>query len=441
MSNESPARILYDEEGNRVGVATNPIQVTGAVQVHAVGITGPVRVDQVGGTGPFRVDSVGVTGPVSQPTAQALQAQVQGLGAAGSPSGGVVSVQGVSGARPVPVSGTVAVSDFPSVGVNGVTGPVFSTQIAGVDSTGSLQPFRTYDLDLGVTGVNHIPGVHLRISATGGSVEAKGQRTKAQSIPVTFATDQDAVAIYLAAPFGSRTGIVTSSVTLGGGSAGTLNRVYLTAYTEQTSNATRSVASSSANDTSAGTGARKVRITYYNSSLTGPFTTDVTLNGTTAVATSVSDICFVESVIVLESGSGKFNAGVITLYVNSTGGGGAIGAIGFGGIVTGVGDNRTFWGHHYVADGFTATLATFVASAESGGSGTNATFFFRVNNPLSSVSPEVIVSDLLLVTGSIVRVLSYPVTVVGPAKVITYGVPAVNNVKLNASIDFSEVMT
>jgi len=66
-----------------------------------------------------------------------------------------------------------------------------------------------------------------------------------------------------------------------------------TAYTEPTSGAQRSFKSSSVNDAAAGTGARKVKVTYYNlvtntdgsQTITGPFNETVALNGTTAVAT------------------------------------------------------------------------------------------------------------------------------------------------------------
>ena len=48
--------------------------------------------------------------------------------------------------------------------------------------------------------------------------------------------------------------------------------VQRTTYTEQTANSQMSIASSSANDTSAGTGARTVEITYLTSTGTGPLT-------------------------------------------------------------------------------------------------------------------------------------------------------------------------
>ncbi len=276
---------------------------------------------------------------------------------------------------------------------------------------------------------------------TESGVEAKGQKTKAESIPVTLPTDQDAIPIYVGAPAQSRTGLVTSSISLGGGTADDESPVSLTPYNEQTTNAIRSVASASANDAAAGTGARTIRITYYDDALAGPFTTDVIMNGTTFVALTPTDVCFIEDMEVLTVGSLGWNDDEITLYVNNTGGGGVIGTIGVDNIVSGRGDNRTFWGHHYVSNDYTATLATFVTSADSGGSATSAEFYFKVRDPTNPESPDVIRSDLLLATGVIVRTLAFPINVVGPAVVKVFAVPAVHNVHLNASLDYSEVVT
>jgi hypothetical protein len=275
----------------------------------------------------------------------------------------------------------------------------------------------------------------------GSTAPTVGQKTKASSVPVTFASDQDAIAIFVGAPANSERGLVTATTQLGGSTANTLVGVDLTPYIEQTTDAVRSVKSTSANDAAAGTGAREIRITYYDQALAGPFTTDVTMNGTTAVALSVSNVCFVEKMEVISAGSLLANAAAISLYANNLGTGTVIGSIGFGGIVSGLGDNRTFWGRHYIAVDKTATLATFVVSADSGGSGTACEFFFRARNPLVATSPSVIVSDLLLSTGVIVRSLSFPIKVVGPKVIVIAAVPYVNNAHLNASIDFSEVPT
>lgn len=81
------------------------------------------------------------------------------------------------------------------------------------------------------------------------------------------------------------------------------------AYAYPASASVMSVSSSSANDTSAGTGARTVRVTGLNS-LFEPFVETVTLNGQTAVNTTTS-IRRVNGVEVLTAGSGGVNAGDI----------------------------------------------------------------------------------------------------------------------------------
>jgi len=116
-----------------------------------------------------------------------------------------------------------------------------------------------------------------------------------------------------------------------------------TTYTPQGANAQRSVNSTSASDTSAGTGARTVTINYLDASFVYKSTT-VTLNGTTAVATSVSDIAFIESIVVASVGSGGGNAGTIQVWTNNNGTGSIWGSIA-------VSDNQTFWAHHYVPSG------------------------------------------------------------------------------------------
>jgi hypothetical protein len=56
-------------------------------------------------------------------------------------------------------------------------------------------PFtHSFDLDTGA-GTDRIQGVNLRISASGGSIEALGQKTAAASIPVVLASDQGSLTV------------------------------------------------------------------------------------------------------------------------------------------------------------------------------------------------------------------------------------------------------
>jgi hypothetical protein len=61
-------------------------------------------------------------------------AVIVGDGTAGTPAGGVVSVQGVSGGTTIPVSGTVTATS-PSVGTTGSTTPTSATLVGGTDGT------------------------------------------------------------------------------------------------------------------------------------------------------------------------------------------------------------------------------------------------------------------------------------------------------------------
>ena len=80
------------------------------------------------------------TTTVTQATASNLNAAVVGVGTAGTPSGGVLSIQGVSGGTTVPVSGTVTASNA-SIGTIGSTTPTSATTIGGSDGT-NLQTVR-----------------------------------------------------------------------------------------------------------------------------------------------------------------------------------------------------------------------------------------------------------------------------------------------------------
>jgi hypothetical protein len=128
--------------------------------------------------------------------------------------------------------------------------------------------------------------------------------------------------------------------------------VRATGYWEPTVAAQLEVVSSSVNDTAAGTGARTLRITYYDGSCQGPYTTDVVLNGTAAVPTGVTNIRFVESMILLTVGNNGTNVGTLTL--RNLGGGSTIGMLA-------ASEGRTFWGHHYVAAGRIGQITALIA--------------------------------------------------------------------------------
>lgn len=123
--------------------------------------------------------------------------------------------------------------------------------------------------------------------------------------------------------------------------------VRATAYTPQVGNGQRSFVSASINDTNAaGTGARKIRLTYLPLDMSSMKTEIVNLNGVTAVATVATDIALVEKIEVIECGSAGSNQGIISMKDDAAGLGGTMGSIAQN-------DNVTYWAHHYVANGKT----------------------------------------------------------------------------------------
>jgi hypothetical protein len=129
--------------------------------------------------------------------------------------------------------------------------------------------------------------------------------------------------------------------------------VRATAYTPQGTNAQRSIVSTSANDTAAGTGARQVLITYLDAGFV-LHTETVTLNGTTPVNTVGNNIAHIESIQVTQVGSGQVNAGTINLYTGTAGSGTVWASCN-------PGDQGTVWAHHYVPAGVTCYISILSA--------------------------------------------------------------------------------
>jgi len=228
----------------------------------------------------------------------------------------------------------------------------------------------------------------------------------------------------------SESGFVNGSITT---AATTKVAVRKTAYTEQTSNARRSIASANANDTAAGTGARQIQITYYDSNYNGPYYETLTLNGTTGVNTVNTNICFIEQMNVVSVGSGLVNAGIITLYAATAKGGGAIGTIA-------ASDNQTFWCHHYVANNKVCKITSLVV----GSSSTTAPgcICHLVKYYAGVHAPELVVTDFIKAAGSsntVVRGFGSAVTVNGPARILGYTAPETTSSHVTQlSFDFYE---
>ena len=178
-------------------------------------------------------------------------------------------------------------------------------------------------------------------------------------------------------------------------------------YTEQSSEAERSVVATNASDTAAGTGARKVRIKYYNNLLEGPFTVELTMNGTTAVDTGVTDIRFVEEFEVTEVGSNDSNVGNVDLRDSTGGSGSNIARIP-------VGEGRVFFAHHYVAANRFCVVQDIIASISAG---VDAEVIVRVQKSIGTDPMDVQALQRLFAKLNDVRTLPVNLTVKGPARI------------------------
>lgn len=191
--------------------------------------------------------------------------------------------------------------------------------------------------------------------------------------------------------------------------------VIATAYTEQTTNSTMTLVSSSVNDAAAGTGARTVTVTYLDQTMAGPFTTVFTMNGTTAVTASVSNMCFIEKIVVSTVGSTSSNAGILTLRAGAT----TVATI----AAT---SNQTWWAHHYVPAGKTSYISGVNIGNTSSTAGGGGVFILKASTPTVANTPEIQVSDFMGMPGaaaSTTRSYDSPIQVVGPARIRAYVTP------------------
>lgn len=119
-----------------------------------------------------------------------------GAGTAGSPVGGIISIQGVENATPVIISD-------PAEGSVNLTAPNTAIQIAGLDGYDLRVPYikntnpTTDDYGLVVRLVNSSDlGADVNIKGWfGATTPTVGQKTMAASIPITWANDQSALPI------------------------------------------------------------------------------------------------------------------------------------------------------------------------------------------------------------------------------------------------------
>lgn len=399
---DSPVAILHNTGGTEVGTGANPL-----------------RTDPTGSTAQPVTDNGG---------SLTVDGTVTANLAAGSNNIGDVDVVSV----PAPLSTTGGGTEAAALRVTLASD---STGLVSVDDNGASLTTDTPQLPAALVGGRLDANVGSWLGSTTPTV---GQKVRAQSLPVTLASDQPAIPVTFTEA-NARTGVSAGGLLLGGGTAGTQQVVRATAYNEPAAAAQRSIASSSANDSSGGTGARTVVLHYFDGTGAGPFTETLTLNGTTAVNTVASNIRFIEKMEVATVGSGGSNAGTITLYGSTGGTGGTVGTIGVGSLLPGVGDNRTRWAHHYIATDWVGKTAVLVVGIQSGGSGTSGKFYITTRHPLVPDSAEVASNGILLVSGTFTRQLQYPSVSDGVFTLLTaYTIPSVNNADIAVTFDWSE---
>lgn len=279
------------------------------------------------------------------------------------------------------------------------------------------------------------------VDGTNGPVAVKAASTSAvvedPSLVVQISPNQVPIPTTVVPP----TAIAGSAIgRVSGLSANTFNAVRATTYVEQTTQAQRSIVSTSANDSSAGTGARQVRITYYDATCTGPFFETVTLNGLTAVNTVATNICFIERMDVVSVGSVGANVGTLNLYTGTGATGTIFAAIGLGNVAAGVGDNETFYAHHYVSVGYEVQgyyVSVGIVAAAGGGASVNV---IRFRNPTVATSPWMVASDFINAAqgNSASRVYYASIKLPGPLVILGYTTPANNNSTATVSFDYSD---
>lgn len=175
-----------------VGVAVLPTgAATSALQVTGNSVLGSILLDQTNGTqltglvaGTASVGTVGLNAGTNN------IGHVDGQGTAGTPAGGVVSVQGVASGTAIPISGTVTATNAAN-GTPGTTAPTTATQIGGTDGT-NLRALLTDTTGRAIVTSPGIPAA-LGQQAAAASLGVTLSNEDVQDLNVTGAATQTAV--------------------------------------------------------------------------------------------------------------------------------------------------------------------------------------------------------------------------------------------------------
>ena len=179
-------------------VVGGAVTVTGSIaatnpSVGTTGVTAPTSATEIGiivsgdlvgvsSSNPIPV-SVGNFPSTVAVTQSTVPWVIDGQGTAGSPTGGIVSVQGVSGGQPIPISGTITASGT-TTSLQGTSPWVTEDEADVVDGT-TVPPFRVLVVAGKTADVSPIY-TSLPLAAGGGSVEVTD--AAAESSLVTIAT-------------------------------------------------------------------------------------------------------------------------------------------------------------------------------------------------------------------------------------------------------------
>lgn len=192
--------------------------------------------------------------------------------------------------------------------------------------------------------------------------------------------------------------------------------VMQTAFTYTGTNVSAFIASGSANDTLAGTGAQKITITYFKADGSGPFTETDNMQGTTGFFSSAT-MAFVQSVVVSQVGSGGTNAGQI--LVSNLSPLSTMAAIA-------AGDSETYYCHHFIPLGKTGYLTHFSFGSTATSAGQGGRFFLKKQNiPLSSNATLAVLGNTTLVGSSSTDSVDMltPIKIAGPCLLQVFLVP------------------
>jgi hypothetical protein len=402
--------ILLDASGRQLAVgaaasgaavAGNPVLVAGSDGANA-------RTLLTDATGKLIIGTTGATDVTSTGNLNALNVAVQVALAGLAGAGMQLSAGTLIGTLVAELSfdgGTTWVSTF---FFDPTTDLTASSLVFSAANTATARSF------FASSGASH---VRVRVSAfTSGTASCQ---LRASAVENSTLTTLDSTNIK-----GTQFGTVTTAAT-------TNVPIRASTYNEPAANAQRSISSANANDTAAGTGARQVRITYYTATFTGPFTEDVTLNGVAAVNTVATNICYIESIKVISVGSGGQNAGILTLFNATAGGGGTLATVN-------AGDNQTLWAQHYVATGKQCSVSIISGHNSNASNGTIVTLRSK---SLGGTAPDIQISDFIRVGGrggiQASRPRTVPLIVTGPARLLLYGAPeGTPSITTRASFDY-----